>query len=86
MKPAYQVDSAFPLRGTVKWVSVFGLSMVGVGSGSLYRRTHSLVVLGRRPLGAVLHSSNVNLISIKTIIIIMELRIWARWKGVVIRG
>ena len=39
MKPAYQVDSAFPLRGTVKWVSVFGLSMVGVGSGSLYRRT-----------------------------------------------
>ena len=29
--------------------------MVGVDSGSLYRRTHSL---SRRPLGAVLHSSN----------------------------
>ena len=33
------------------------MAMVGVVSGSLYRRTHSLV-LGRRPLGAVLHSSN----------------------------
>jgi len=36
--------------------------MVGVVSGSLYRRTHSLkssgLVLGRRPLGAILHSSN----------------------------
>ena len=38
--------------------------MVGVVSGSLYRRTHSLSrlawswVLGRRPLSAVLHSSN----------------------------
>ena len=38
------------------------MAMVGVDSGSLYRRTHSLsrlaFVLGRRPLGAVLHSSN----------------------------
>jgi len=37
------------------------MAMVGVDSGSLYRRTHSLssgLVLGRRPLGAVLHSSN----------------------------
>ena len=36
--------------------------MVGVVSGSLYRQTHSLkssgLVLGRRPLGAILHSSN----------------------------
>jgi len=36
--------------------------MVGVDSGSLYRRTHSLSHLdwseGRRPLGAVLQSSN----------------------------
>jgi len=36
--------------------------MVGVDSGSLYRRTHSLMssglVLGRRPLGVVLHSSD----------------------------
>ena len=38
--------------------------MVGVVSGSLYRRTHSLsrkssgLVLGRRPLGTILHSSN----------------------------
>jgi len=36
--------------------------MVGVDYGSLYRRTHSLkssgLVLGRRPLGAVLHLSN----------------------------
>ena len=36
--------------------------MVGVVSGSLYRRTHSLqssgLVLGRRPLSAILHSSN----------------------------
>jgi len=37
--------------------------MVGVDSGSLYRRTHGLSRLawscnGRRPLGAVLHSSN----------------------------
>ena len=37
--------------------------MVGVVSGSLYRRTHSLsrtsgLVLGRRPLDAILHSSN----------------------------
>jgi len=36
--------------------------MVGVDSGSLYRRTHSLSRLawseGRRPLGAILHSSN----------------------------
>ena len=39
------------------------MAMVGVDSGSLYTRTHSLsrlhgLVLGRRPLGAVLHSSN----------------------------
>jgi len=40
------------------------MAMVGVVSGSLYRRTHSLsrqssgLVLGRRPLGAILHSSN----------------------------
>ena len=38
------------------------MAMVGVDSGSLYRRTHSLSRLawsdGRRPLGAVLHSSN----------------------------
>jgi len=39
------------------------MAMVGVDSGSLYRRTHSLsrlhgLVLGRRPLGDVLHSSN----------------------------
>ena len=39
------------------------MAMVGVVSGSLYRRTHSLIkssglVLGRRPLGAILHSSN----------------------------
>ena len=37
------------------------MAMVGVDSGSLYRRTHSLshgLVLGRRPLGAILHSSN----------------------------
>ena len=35
--------------------------MVGVVSGSLYRRTQpksSGLVLGRRPLGAILHSSN----------------------------
>jgi len=38
--------------------------MVGVVSGSVYRRTHSLsclawhLVLGRRQLGAILHSSN----------------------------
>ena len=36
--------------------------MVGVVSGSLYRSIHSLsrhgLVLGRRPLGAILHSSN----------------------------
>ena len=36
--------------------------MVGVDSGSMYRRTHSLSRLAwsesRRPLGAVLHSSN----------------------------
>ena len=36
--------------------------MVDVDSGFLYRRTHSLklsgLVLGRRPLGAVLHSSD----------------------------
>ena len=32
--------------------------MVSVVSGSLYRRTHSLSRLGRRPLGAILHSSN----------------------------
>ena len=36
------------------------MAMVGVVSDSLYRRTHSLtgLVLGRRPLGAILHSSN----------------------------
>ena len=36
------------------------MAMVGVDSGSLYRRTHSLGRLAfcRRPLGAVLHSSN----------------------------
>ena len=35
------------------------MAMVGVDSGSLYRRTKSFgLVLGRRPLGAVLHSSN----------------------------
>ena len=37
------------------------MAMVGVVAGSLYRRTHSLssgLVLGRRPLGAILHSSN----------------------------
>ena len=39
------------------------MAMVGVDSCSLYRRTHSLpklsgLVLGRRPPGAVLHSSN----------------------------
>ena len=38
------------------------MAMVGVDSGSLYRRTHSLSRLawseGRRPLGAVLRSSN----------------------------
>jgi len=38
------------------------MAMVSVDSGSLYRRTHSLrssgLVFGRRPLGAVLHSSN----------------------------
>ena len=39
------------------------MAMVGVDSGSLYRRTHSLIkssglLLGRRPPGAVLHSSN----------------------------
>jgi len=38
------------------------VAMVGVDSGSLYRQTHSLShlawVFGRRPLGAVLHSSN----------------------------
>ena len=33
------------------------MAMVGVDSGSLYRQTHGLV-LGRRPLGTVLHSSN----------------------------
>jgi len=35
--------------------------MVGVDSGSLYRWTQpklSGLVLGRRPLGAILHSSN----------------------------
>ena len=36
--------------------------MVDVVSGSLYRRTHrpksNGLVLGRRPLGAILHSSN----------------------------
>ena len=38
------------------------MAMVSVVSGSLYRRTHSLSrlawILGRRPLGAILHSSN----------------------------
>jgi len=37
------------------------MAMVGVVSGSLYRRTHSLssgLVLGRQPLGTILHSSN----------------------------
>jgi len=37
------------------------MAMVGVVSGSLYRRTQpksSGLVLGRRPLGAILHSSN----------------------------
>ena len=38
------------------------MTMVGVDSGSLYRRTHSLSCLawteGWWPLGAVLHSSN----------------------------
>jgi len=39
------------------------MAMVGVDSGGLYRRTHSLsctsgLVLGRRPLGAVLHTSD----------------------------
>ena len=38
------------------------MGMVGVVSGSLYRRTHSLSRLAwswvRRPLGAILHSSN----------------------------
>jgi len=38
------------------------MAMVDVDSGSLYRRTHSLSRLawseGRRPLGAVLRSSN----------------------------
>jgi len=36
------------------------MTMVGVVSGSLYRRTHksSGLVLGRRALGAILHSSN----------------------------
>ena len=37
------------------------MAMVGVDSGSLYRRTQpksSGLVLGRRPLGAVLHSLN----------------------------
>jgi len=37
------------------------MAMVGVDSGSLYRRTQpksSGLVLGRRPLGAVLHSSS----------------------------
>jgi len=34
------------------------MAMVGVDSGSLYRRTKSFgLVLGRRPLGAVLHSA-----------------------------
>jgi len=37
--------------------------MVGVDSGNLYRRNHNLsrlacMVLGRRPLSAVLHSSS----------------------------
>ena len=37
------------------------MAMVGVVSGSLYRRTQpksSGLVLGRWPLGAILHSSN----------------------------
>ena len=37
------------------------MAMVGVVSGSLYRRTlptSSGLVLGRQPLGAILHSSN----------------------------
>jgi len=39
------------------------MAMVGVDSGSLYRRTHSLSrlawsLLGRRPLGAILHLPN----------------------------
>jgi len=34
------------------------MAMVGVVSGSLYRRTHSLSCLAWRPLGAILHSSN----------------------------
>jgi len=37
------------------------MAMVGVDSGSLYKRTHSLssgLVLGWRPLGAIPHSSN----------------------------
>jgi len=38
------------------------MAMVGVDSGSLYRRTHNLSCLAwsesRRPLGAILHSSN----------------------------
>ena len=39
------------------------MAMMGVDSGSLYRRTHSLIkssglVSGRRPLGAILYSSN----------------------------
>jgi len=35
------------------------MAMVGVVSGSLYRQPKSSgLVLGRRPLGAILHSSN----------------------------
>ena len=36
------------------------MAMVGADSGSLYRQSHksSGLVLDRRPLGAVLHSSN----------------------------
>ena len=34
------------------------MAMVGVVSGSLYTQTHSYLVLVRRPLGAILHSSN----------------------------
>jgi len=34
------------------------MAMVGVDSGSLYRPKSSGLVLGRRPLGAVQHSSN----------------------------
>jgi len=34
------------------------MAMVGVDSGSLYWRTHSLSCLAWRPLGAILHSSN----------------------------